>query len=93
LGLFARSLVGLDRQAAKNALAGFLSGGIFNASQIEFLDEIVNHLTEHGCMDVARLYESPYTDFNPNGVDGVFAPAQVDKLISILDEVRERAVA
>ncbi len=93
LGLFVRSLVGLDRQAAKRVLTSFLASGNYNVRQIEFLDEIVNHLTEHGCMNVARLYESPYTDFNPGGVDGVFAPAQVDHLISILQDVRERAVA
>jgi type I restriction enzyme R subunit len=92
LGLFVRSLIGLDRQAAKNALADFLAGGTFSANQIEFLDEIVNHLTEHGCMEAARLYESPYTDFSPRGVDGVFTSPQVDKLISILDEVRTRAL-
>ena len=93
LGLFVRSLVGLDRQAAKKALDGFVTGGSFSANQIQFLDEIINHLTEHGSMDAARLYESPYTDFNPQGVDGVFAPAQVQKLVAILEEVRERAVA
>jgi type I restriction enzyme R subunit len=93
LGLFVRSLVGLDRQAAKKALDGFVTGGSFSSNQIQFLDEVINHLTEHGSMDAARLYESPYTDFNPQGVDGVFAPAQVQKLVAILEEVRERAVA
>ncbi len=93
LGLFVRSLVGLDRQAAKNALAGFLASENFSASQIEFLNLIVDHLTEHGSMEIARLYESPYTDINSNGVDGVFAPAVVERLISILEDVRERAVA
>jgi hypothetical protein len=44
-------------------------------------------------MTAERLYESPYIDFNPQGVDGVFAPEQVEKLFGILDEVRERAVA
>ncbi|MEQ1861398.1 MAG: DEAD/DEAH box helicase family protein [Chthoniobacteraceae bacterium] len=92
LGLFVRSLVGLDRQAAKAALSHF-SNGTLRANQIEFMDEIVNHLTEHGCMEVARLYESPYTDFSPRGVDGVFTPAQVEELVSILDEVRSRAIA
>ena len=91
LGLFVRSVVGLDRQAAKNALGSFLAGGNLRANQIQFLDEIVNHLTAHGCMDAARLYESPYTDFNPQGVDGVFNSQQVDTLISILEEVRNRA--
>ncbi len=93
LGLFVRSLVGLDRQAAKNALAALLSGGTLRANQIQFLDEIVNYLTEHGIMELDRLYESPYTDFSPRGVDGVFEPPQVDTLISILEDVRARATA
>jgi len=93
LGIFVRSLVGMDRQAAKTALAGFPTGRTLRANQIQFLDEIVNHLTEHGCMDAARLYESPYTDFSPQGVDGVFSSKEVDALISILDEVKKRAIA
>jgi type I restriction enzyme R subunit len=93
LGLFVRSLVGMDRQAAKNALGTFLTGGNLRANQIQFLDEVINHLTEHGCMEPARLYESPYTDLNPQGVDGVFSSQQVDSLISILEDVRKRAIA
>ena len=93
LGLFVRSLIGLDRQAAKNALNAFLAGGNLRPNQIEFLDEVVNHLTEHGCLEAARLYESPYTDFNPKGVDGLFNVQQVDTLISILEDIRTRATA
>ena len=93
LGIFVRSLVGLDRQAAKNALSGFVSTGNLRANQIQFLDEIVNHLTEHGCMSADRLYESPYTDFSPKGVDGVFSSGQVGELISVLEEVQKRATA
>ncbi|EQD55693.1 type III restriction protein res subunit, partial [mine drainage metagenome] len=44
LGLFVRSLVGLDRQAAKEALAGFLNGKMLGANQIEFVNLIVDHL-------------------------------------------------
>ncbi len=62
LGLFVRSLVGLDRQAAKEAMAGFLNGKSLGANQIEFVNLIVDHLTEHGVMDAAMLYESPFTD-------------------------------
>ena len=93
LGLFVRSLVGMYREAAKNAMRAFLAGGLFGANQIHFLDEVVNYLTEHGSMETARLYESPYTDFNPQGVEGVFSSIQVDQLISILEEVRKRAIA
>ena len=72
LGLFVRSLVGLERDAAKKALGGFLTGKTLRANQIEFLNLIIDHLTEHGSMDARLLYDSPYTDFSPRGVDGVF---------------------
>ena len=93
LGLFVRSLVGLDRQAAKEALAEFLNGKTWNANQIEFVNLIVDHLTAHGVMEAAMLYESPFTDLTPRGPDGLFSSGQVDELVKILDSVRARAIA
>jgi len=93
LGLFVRSLVGLDREAAKAAFAGFLSGRKLTSSQIEFVDLIVNHLTEHGVMSAALLYESPFTDLAPRGPDGLFPSSQVDELVTILERVQAAAVA
>jgi type I restriction enzyme, R subunit len=93
LGLFVRSLVGLDRGAAKEAFAQFLAGTTLGANQIEFVDMIINHLTEHGVMSAALLYESPFTDVTPHGPDGLFTSAQVDDLVSILDQVRATALA
>jgi len=78
-GLFLRPLVGLDRQAAKRAFAQFLEGRNSSSQQIEFIDLIVNHLTEQGYIDAARLYESPFTDLNPKGVEGVFPSDQVGR--------------
>ncbi len=93
LGLFVRSLVGLDREAAKGALASFLSGKAINSSQIEFLNLIVNHLTEHGVMDASLLYESPFTDVTPLGPEGLFNTEQVNELLEVLDRIRKTAVA
>jgi type I restriction enzyme R subunit len=93
LGLFVRSLLGMDREAAKNALGGFLNGKTWSASQIEFVNLIVNHLTEHGVMEAARLYESPFTDVTPRGPDGLFSTAQVDALLAALAAVRATALA
>ncbi|HEX7706416.1 MAG TPA: type I restriction-modification enzyme R subunit C-terminal domain-containing protein, partial [Thermoanaerobaculia bacterium] len=84
LGFFVRSLVGLDRGAAKEAFAAFLSGKSLTANQIEFVNLIVDHLTENGAMDPALLYSSPYTDFSPSGVDGVFPSDQAGEIVSIL---------
>jgi type I restriction enzyme R subunit len=93
LGLFVRSLVGLDREAAKQAFAGFLAGQKLNANQIEFVEMIVNHLTEHGVMGASLLYESPFTDVTPHGPEGLFASGLVDELMAVLDHVRATAVA
>ena len=93
LGLFIRSLVGLDREAAKRALGEFMDGRSLSANQIEFVDLIINHLTERGMMEPARLYESPFTDLDDQGISGVFPLADVKVLVDLLKTVRERAVA
>jgi type I restriction enzyme R subunit len=93
LGLFVRTLVGMDRAAAKDALAGFLVGKPMSANQIEFVNLVVDHLTEHGVVEAARLYESPFTDLTPQGPDGLFSSAQIDDLVRVLETVRATAIA
>ena len=56
-------------------------------------DMFVNHLTEHGVMDPALLYESPFTDLTPHGPDGLFTAAQVDELVEVLQQLKVTALA
>lgn len=93
LGLFLRSLVGLERDAAKEAFAGFVQNRNLGGNQLEFINLIVDHLTERGAMDPRRLYESPFTDFDDQGVSGVFAQTEVIDIVQVLRDVRERAAA
>lgn len=91
LGLFVRSLVGLDREAAKAAFSDFLTDSRFSANQIEFVSMIIDHLTQHGVMEAKLLYESPFTDLTPQGPDGLFESADVDALVLVLEKLRESA--
>jgi type I restriction enzyme R subunit len=93
LGLFVRSLVGMDRRAAKDAMATFLAGKSLSANQIEFVNLVVDHLTEHGVVAPNRLYESPFTDLTPRGPEGLFDAAELDELIWALAAIREKAIA
>jgi len=91
LGLFVRSLVGLDREAATDAFSRFLDGSTYSAAQIHFVNLIVQHLTDNGVVEARRLYESPFTDHAPHGPDMMFPNEDVDGIIVILDMVRSHA--
>lgn len=93
LGLFVRSLVGMDRSAAKDALGGFLSGKSLSANQIEFVNLVIDHLTEHGVVAPERLYESPFTDLTPRGPDALFSALEVEQLLQTLVAVKASARA
>jgi type I restriction enzyme R subunit len=78
LGNFIRSPVGLDRETT---------------SQLEFVDLIVQYLTENGVMNAARLYESPFTDISQQGPEALFLPGKVTEMVRVLDDIWQRAAA
>lgn len=93
LGIFIRSLVGLDHEAAMQAFSEFINGTTVTPNQIEFINLVVQELTQTGVMDSSRLFESPFTDLNAQGPIGIFPPAKVQAMVQVLDEIRGRAVA
>lgn len=93
LGVFVRSIVGLDHEAAKRAFDQFSAARTLTANQLEFLNMVIDHLTERGIVEPDLLYESPFTDFDPLGVAGLFNEGEVIELIGILKTVRDRAAA
>lgn len=92
LGLFIRSLVGLDHQAALEAFAHYLDGTSFSANQIHFINLVVDELTNNGVVEPARLYESPYTDLAATGPESMFAEPDVDNIVEILNTVKANAL-
>ena len=93
LGLFIRSLVGLDRQIAMEAFSQLINGTTVTPNQIEFIDMIVRELTQNGIMEPARLFESPFTDLNALGPAGIFKQEQIEQIQQILNGIKERAAA
>lgn len=91
LGLFIRSLVGLDKEAATEAFSEFLTESRYSATEIRFIQLIVDELTANGVVPASRLYEPPFTDHAPTGPDMLFPGADGDRLFVILDEVRSTA--
>ena len=93
LGLWVRSLVGLDRSAAVEAMSEFLNDKNATASQIEFAKMIVDYLTVDGAIAAERLYETPFTSIAATGPDTVFGKAKVERLFAVIDAIRQKAVA
>jgi type I restriction enzyme, R subunit len=92
LGGFIRSLVGLDRDAATDALAAFIDGKTLSANQHEFVAMIVEQLTANGTMDPGLLYEPPFTTLAPGGPEVLFPNADVDALINAIRAVDDNAL-
>ena len=43
-----------------------------NSAQIRFLDLLQNHIAKYGSIEVARLYEPPFTTLHTDSLDGLF---------------------
>ncbi len=42
-------------------------------------------------MEAGRLYESPFLDIIRQGPEGLFPAAKVDRMVQVIDEIRQRA--
>ncbi|WP_146339939.1 DEAD/DEAH box helicase family protein [Nesterenkonia sp. NBAIMH1] len=93
LGLFIRRIVGVDKSVAKEAFEKFIQNANFSAEQLRFIELIVDYVSVNGTMKAASLYQSPFTDYAPNGPDEVLGEDRVDTVVTILEDFRERALA
>ncbi|NEQ63423.1 MAG: heavy metal transporter, partial [Moorea sp. SIO4A1] len=89
LKLFIRKIVGLDRNAAKEAFSKYLQVTNFSANQIRFVETIIDYLTQNGVMDPGLLYEPPFTDLHYEGLDGVFNEDDADLIITTVRSFNE----
>lgn len=91
LGLLVRSVVGLSRNAAKEAFAEFLSDAPLHPDQMSFLDQIVDYLVKNGTMEPKSVFETPFTNINDQGIAGVFSDDESKKVIDLIRHINENA--
>jgi type I restriction enzyme, R subunit len=91
IGHLVRSIVGLDRNAAKQAFADFLSKAPLNPEQISFLDEIVEYLVHNGTMKPKLMFEVPFIHFHDQGVVGIFGGKDASDVIEIVNTINQNA--
>lgn len=92
LGIFIRSIIGLDIKAAQEAFADFINKGNLRADQMTFIQNIISYLTKNGVIEPGMLFESPFTDMNDQGLMGVFDDGDAHKVISIIKKIKENAM-
>ena len=93
LGVFIRSIVGLERNAAEEAFSGFLYIGNLSANQNKFISMIIDYLTVEGVISTKMLFESPFTQFHTEGIYGIFGEENTKLILGILDEINHNAIA
>jgi type I restriction enzyme, R subunit len=91
LGIFIRSILGLDTNAAREAFSAFLANSPLSSIQIEFINNLIQQFTQNGIIEPSMLFEQPFTKFHESGIGGVF-PMNAEKLISIIEETNQRAM-
>jgi len=93
LGYFIRSIVGLDRTAAKEAFSAFFHQGNLTGDQITFLNQIIDYLTYNGVMTPGVLFDPPFTDIHSYGLNGVFDQEDSDEITEIILTINKNAEA
>lgn len=92
LGVFIRSILGLDANAAKQAFAEFLNRGNLNANQMTFINNIIDYLTKNGVIEKRMLVLPPFTDLHYEGIFGLFDSEDQTRIVNIIEYINQRAM-
>jgi len=91
LTVFIRSIIGMDAKVAKALFAEFINRPGISAAQMNFMDTLINFLTQNGTIDKSMLFDRPFTDIDQQGVLGVFQDEDAQKIIRIIDGFDQNA--
>lgn len=92
LGVFIRSIVGMEQGAAQEAFADFIQAGSLRADQMTFINTIITYLTKNGTIDKTMLFEPPFTNLHQDGVIGIFDDGSAMNVIKLVEQVNDNAL-
>jgi len=82
-----RGIVGLDVAVVDARFEAFVQRYPATAMQTAFLRMLKAHLSEHGVINIERLYENPFTSLAPEGPEGIFEdPEQLEEFFHIVGQ-------
>ena len=83
-----RSLIGTDESEIKKIFDDFRKNHTtLSSKQLQFLNLLEQELAKGGGIEVARLYEQPFTSVHQFGLDGVFPGNEGDEIAVIIKEL------
>lgn len=78
----------MDSAAVADKFASFAVEYSLSSQQIRFLDMLKNHIRDYGTIEMAQLFDKPFTQIHGEGVTGLFSDiAQVMAIKQIVDSV------
>ena len=87
LYLTIRTIVGMNPEAVRDKFTNFVQKHPkLTAKQTHFLSLLQNHIARYGTIEVARLYDAPFTVIDADGPDGVFE--NENELLDLIEIVR-----
>lgn len=93
VGIFIRSILGMEREAVAREFSTLVQTFNMSANQIQFINLIVDSLTENGIINPRSLFESPFTDIHSQGVTALFSDGIDKLLIDTINNINDNAKA
>ena len=86
-----RQIVGMHHEKVDQHFKQFVQNHPDMSSyQIKFLDMLTKHISQHGSLEVKKLWEAPFNTMHADGIDGIFPQdAYVDEIIDIVTNINE----
>ncbi len=78
----------MESGAVAEKFASFAAQHNLNSQQIRFLDTLKNHIRDFGTVEMAQLFDKPFTQIHGEGITGLFPDmSQVMQIKQIVDSL------